>query len=283
MNPNSAFLGERTHLSRVYADGGGAARFFTQFEGETETSAKGRWPSNVVLEHAEGCKPVGTKRVKGSHAAVPQGEPPLTTKTYRTTDRVYGHYEPKATSSHVGLDGKETIEAWECVDGCPVKALDTQSGTLKSGKDVNPTEGPVSGFFGQTMPYYSKDANYGDEGGASRFFSQFDGVPFKYVAKANRKEAGCGEFEVQHITVKPLSLMRWLVKLVTRKGGTILDPYAGSGSTLHAAVLEGMHFIGMERDPESHAEAQKRLEIVFRKEEERKDAEESFEFSMGRG
>ncbi len=108
-------------------------------------------------------------------------------------------------------------------------------------------------------------------------------MPFKYVPKANRKEAGCGEFEVQHITVKPLALMRWLVKLVTRKGGVVLDLYAGSGSTLHAAVLEEMWFIGMERDEKNHAEAEKRLTIVLSREEERRDAEDLFEFAMGRG
>jgi site-specific DNA-methyltransferase (adenine-specific) len=107
-------------------------------------------------------------------------------------------------------------------------------------------------------------------------------VPFKYVAKANRKEAGCGEFEVQHVTVKPLALMRWIVKLVTRKGGTVLDMYCGSGSTCHAAALEGMHYIGMERDEASHAEATRRLEIVLQRAQEAKDAEALFEFSMGR-
>lgn len=135
-----------------------------------------------------------------------------------------------------------------------------------------------SGF----KPMTNNPDYHADGTSASRFFSQFDGVPFKYVAKANRKEAGCGEFEVQHITVKPLALIRWIVKLVTRKGGLVLDMYCGSGTTCHAAVLEGMNFIGMERDETNHAEAQKRLGIVFKKEEARKEAEDSFDFAMGR-
>lgn len=62
---------------------------------------------------------------------------------------------------------------WACVDGCPVKELDKQTGILVSGKDVNPTSSNVSGFFGKKDNYYSAASNYGDSGGASRFFKQF--------------------------------------------------------------------------------------------------------------
>ena len=53
-----------------------------------------------------------------------------------------------------------------------------------------------------------------------------------------------------HPTVKPLKLMRWLVRLVTPEGGTVLDPFAGSGTTLAAATLEDRHSIGVELTPE---------------------------------
>jgi DNA modification methylase/NAD-dependent dihydropyrimidine dehydrogenase PreA subunit len=53
-----------------------------------------------------------------------------------------------------------------------------------------------------------------------------------------------------HPTVKPIDLMRWLVRLVTPPGGRILDPFAGSGTTGIAAALEGFDFIGIEREPE---------------------------------
>ena len=48
--------------------------------------------------------------------------------------------------------------------------------------------------------------------------------------------------------VKPLALMRWLVRLVTPPGGTVLDPIAGSGTTLEAAMLEGFNVTGIERE-----------------------------------
>jgi site-specific DNA-methyltransferase (adenine-specific) len=53
-----------------------------------------------------------------------------------------------------------------------------------------------------------------------------------------------------HPTVKPLDLVRWLVKLVTPPGGLVLDPFTGSGTTGAAAVLEGRQFLGIEREPE---------------------------------
>jgi site-specific DNA-methyltransferase (adenine-specific) len=51
-----------------------------------------------------------------------------------------------------------------------------------------------------------------------------------------------------HPTVKPIALMRYLVRLVTPPGGVVLDPFLGSGSTACAAVLEGFDYIGMEMD-----------------------------------
>jgi len=51
-----------------------------------------------------------------------------------------------------------------------------------------------------------------------------------------------------HPTVKPADLMRYLCRLVTPPGGTVLDPFMGSGSTGKAAMLEGFRFIGIEMD-----------------------------------
>jgi site-specific DNA-methyltransferase (adenine-specific) len=70
---------------------------------------------------------------------------------------------------------------------------------------------------------------------------------FFFVAKAKGKDRNEGlKSENQHPTVKPTQLMRYLVKLVTPPGGTVLDPFTGSGSTGKAAILEGFRFIGCE-------------------------------------
>jgi DNA modification methylase len=89
-----------------------------------------------------------------------------------------------------------------------------------------------------------------------------------FTSKANRREreAGCETLPLRaapiyphgpgavrevhniHPTVKPLALMRWLVRLLCPPGGTVLDPFTGSGSTGAACVLEGRRFVGIERD-----------------------------------
>jgi len=86
-----------------------------------------------------------------------------------------------------------------------------------------------------------QEVGYGDRGGASRFF---------YVAKASRAERNKGLARNIHPTVKPVDLMRYLIRLVTPKGGTVLDPFLGSGTTAVAAIEEGVNWIGCEREPE---------------------------------
>ena len=142
-----------------------------------------------------------------------------------------------------------------CAAGCPVAELDRQSGTLTSG--ANPTRrGPdnarntFGGYAGQTDAAPARGI---DTGGASRFFTvtEWDpitDVPFRYVAKPGKTErnAGVAEGTSGHPTVKPVDLMRWLVRLVTPPGGTVLDPFLGSGTTAVAAILEGFDWVGCE-------------------------------------
>ena len=121
--------------------------------------------------------------------------------------------------------------------------LDEQSGRLASGK------APATGFvrhsdkhrnaYGRFEGQRAEPTTlYGDSGGASRFF---------YVAKASKSERGEGNL---HPTVKPVQLMRYLVRLITPPGGTVLDPFAGSGTTLLAAEREGFDSVGIEMNPE---------------------------------
>jgi DNA modification methylase len=98
-----------------------------------------------------------------------------------------------------------------------------------------------------------KEFGYGDTGGASRFF---------YTAKASRAERGEGN---HHPTVKPLALLRYLSRLTkTPTGGVVLDPFAGSGTTIAAALLEGRDAIGIELDHEYFEIMRRRVEAVER-------------------
>jgi site-specific DNA-methyltransferase (adenine-specific) len=118
------------------------------------------------------------------------------------------------------------------------QVLDQQSGISKS-TPFNVEGGfGVSDVLGKGENIIKSDRGFNDKGGASRFF---------YCAKASKKDRDVNNF---HPTVKPTALMEYLIKLVTPKGGTVLDCFLGSGSTGKAAVRNGFDFIGIERDEE---------------------------------
>jgi len=160
-------------------------------------------------------------------------------------------------------------------DGSPeVLAVfpETTGGALRTGHKQG------SGSFGRVGGDVIAGTYGGDSGSAARFF---------YCAKASRaeRELGLADFAPEtvgdgrkksidnayqrgkterrnvHPTVKPVAVMRWLVRLVTPPGGTILDPYTGSGTTGVAAALEdgGFDFIGCELSPEYVALARARI------------------------
>lgn len=172
-------------------------------DGGTMASASpaGRWPSNVVLSHADAC-----------------------------------------------ADG--------CARGCPVAELDRQSGRLTSG--ANPTRRGSDKFRDAYGEFTGQEecipARGADSGGASRFFPTF-----RYSAKAPTAERPRGVDGTAHPTVKPLALMRWLVRLVTPPGGLVLDPFKGSGTTLEACLLEGFPAIGMDNDWANMSRTAKRI------------------------
>jgi site-specific DNA-methyltransferase (adenine-specific) len=130
------------------------------------------------------------------------------------------------------------------LDGSQADALDAQTGVLTSGLFKGHRNGDK---FRTAYSEFKGDAaqeveTYGDSGGASRFFPTF-----RYEAKAPSSERPRAN-EIAHPTVKPLDLMRWLVRLVTPRGGTVLDMFAGSGTTGEACILEGFLCILIEQE-----------------------------------
>ncbi|HET6919849.1 MAG TPA: DNA methyltransferase [Jiangellaceae bacterium] len=136
-----------------------------------------------------------------------------------------------------------------CSPDCPVAEMDRQSGESTSAAGTqNFRRAETTGWIergGSFTPGREWSAEgYGDSGGASRYFPVF-----RYEPKADSKQRprhGGGS----HPTVKPLDLMRWLVRLVTPPGGTCLDPFLGSGTTAEACMIEGFRCIGIEREDE---------------------------------
>lgn len=150
-------------------------------------------------------------------------------------------------------DGKGRWPANVVLDEEAAQLLDAQSGVLRSGKVTKVYEPRMatSAALGDKLRKLDPSMVFSDAGGASRFY---------YCAKASKSERTCGGLvENPHPTVKPLSLMRWLVKLVTPPGGIVLDLFSGSGTTLVACELEGRPFVGIDKVPEYVRTAQQRV------------------------
>ena len=156
------------------------------------------------------------------------------------------------------------------------RMLDEQSGISQSKRAIRKGTSPNPMSWGKQRMGADAEFGFNDTGGASRFF---------YCAKASKAERNMGldGYEAEavddgrnkpidnpflrgktsrkntHPTVKPLSLMQYLVRLVTPPGGVVLDPFAGSGSTLLAAEMEGFDSIGIELNPEYCEIARARL------------------------
>ena len=237
-------------------------------------SEEGRFPANIILECL--CDEV----IKGE-----KGEPFL----YKGKE--YNNKELEGGRSVDFMKGSKAEAPNNYNDKgdihtnpmCPCYLMDEQSGNLKStgairkkDTETEPTSWDMNKKVGNNSNPYA-----GQSGGASRFFYQAK------VSKAERN-MGLDEFEEvkiktnisglddkpredgsiretpskknTHPTVKPVSLMAYLCRLVTPPNGIVLDPFMGSGSTGIAARLEGFRFIGMEMDKEYFKIASARIE-----------------------
>ena len=200
-------------------------------------NAAGRWPTNIVLTHSASCEVIGTRQIKGDSRS--GQEPGRRPGGFGDTGADVGAGGPNGT-----LRGDEVVDVWRCAPDCPVGELDRQSGVL--------TSGSWNGVINRARVNTSKGAEnerpradrQSDTGGASRFFPTF-----RYQAKAPASERPRLADGTAHPTVKPVPLLRWLAKLVCPPGGTVLDLFAGSGTTAEACLIEGFRSVLIEQDP----------------------------------
>ena len=144
-------------------------------------------------------------------------------------------YALKKEEGTMNINNQGRFPANVILDEEAGKMLDKQSGVLKSGKHSEKEKNrKAKGMFAGGIA--TENNWYGDLGGASRFF---------YCAKASKKERGEGN---NHPTVKPVSLIKYLVTLVTPPDGVCLDPFMGSGTTAIACINTNRNFIGFELD-----------------------------------
>lgn len=199
----------------------------------------GRWPANVVLSHTRACEMVGTRSDRfGGGASGSSGF----VQGYTAGDGFVAH--------------EAEVDLWNCAPGCPVQDLNRQSGLSASGTAVRHRSGGAT-FGSKVAKPPMQDMGYDDFGGASRFFNTFaydDACDVElpvciYTSKASRSERDKGlNARNPHPTIKPIALMRHLVRLVTPPEGLVLDPFMGSGTTMLACLEEGARGIGMEKD-----------------------------------
>jgi hypothetical protein len=138
----------------------------------TEQHSQGRWPANVILQHLEGCRCEGVKKVSGGSYTGKKSERDGLNKGH---DEIYGDYGSRSVVTHADEDGKETVANWICAEGCPVLALDEQSGVCPSTGD-HPSTAKNTSIYRPGQPPMAQGKLYADTGGASRFFKQATGM-----------------------------------------------------------------------------------------------------------
>ena len=195
-----------------------------------------------VMEHGTGALNIDACRVPtddgyanldvtqgGDHFSIGSRKHTRGTKFVPSTD---GRFP--ANLAHDG--SKEVLELFPQSDG--------QQGKVSGLEPSRIGDNGIYGHFSAGVASIPR----GDSGSAARFF---------YCAKASAQDRGDGN---DHPTVKPNELMRWLVRLVCRKDGIVLDPFCGSGSTGVACVNEGMSFVGIDQDEHYCGIARRRIE-----------------------
>jgi site-specific DNA-methyltransferase (adenine-specific) len=215
--------------------------------------------ANNVLTHGTGGLNIDASRIKG----LTEKELNHTPQKQQSSNPIqFGGAKPGDVVSMYKAEGRWPANL--ILDEYTAELLDEQSGTTNASKTKSSDNRQTfsNEVYSGGLGLHSPANSHNDSGGASRFF---------YVAKASKRDRNEGLEELpdhewrddgaaipqrnhrpflpgknHHPTVKPTALMQYLVKLVTPPGGTVLDPFTGSGSTGKAAILEGFDFIGIE-------------------------------------
>jgi len=247
LNVDACRVGTDQTVTRRNGNSGGSPVGRDERVGEW-TNPPGRYPPNTLLTHAMECERVGVTLASRN---VETGARRGSASVSAYGDGVNGRSTTSTT---------EAVDDWRCVEGCPVRALGEQSGeSASSDRPRFNSARPVTASKGAEAAHIT--SGFSDTGTAARFFPQFqharEEVPFLYCSKPSsaEKRAGLSDDDPRHPTVKPVDLMRWLIRLVTKPGDVVLDPFCGSATTGVAALIEGRRFIGIERAPDDGEQA----------------------------
>jgi hypothetical protein len=228
-----------------------------------------------VLAYSTGALNIDATRVAGENPSITrrQGSTAHLQQRPAAESNAAGKVESRTTPERYREERPgEQLGRWPAnvvLDQSQVAELDRQApDTGGSGRASGPS---LTGATAASAAYGARNGVeatpfYGDRGGASRMFPTF-----RYEAKAPTSERPVVG-GVAHPTVKPLELMQWLVRLVTPKGGTVLEPFAGSGTTVEACLREGFDVIAIEREADYLPLIEKRI---------RKDHAQGLDFDWG--
>ncbi len=261
----------------------------------------GRFPANLIWSHSPNCKRIGAKKVKGStnhhksDSSIWESGKERIGHDYVGPD---GLEEVESWDCHPSCPSWQFAKAGERKTGDvnphpnrskaefdQCKGIAVRTGTFKG------DSGSAARFF-QSCPFTEEDIPaFIYQSKASRAEREKGLEDFEHIAighnlstnacarcgmrikhNGSGKGCECGELREtiklptasknHHPTVKPLSLMRYLCRLITPPGGTVLDPFAGSGTTCLAAKQEGFRFIGIEKEAEYAEIARRRIAAI---------------------
>ena len=204
----------------------------------------GRWPANVAVDASQAEEldtQSGVSRSTSRTGRRRVGKDSGTFGAYAGQDDVESHHDDEGGASRFVFVARDFTGRWPsnvALDDIAAGLVDEMSGETKSaGSRPRSPDGEAQATWSLKRKG-GVQVGHDDEGGASRFF---------YTAKAGTSERPKVNGEM-HPTVKPRSLMQWLIRMVTPPGGVVLEPFAGSGTTVEAAHLERVRVIAIEKD-----------------------------------
>ena len=222
-------------------DSGGASRFFYVAREDNEPCHSTSSVSTAASHSPRQSGPVDSAPNGAATTASPDGE--------RRTDSPSTSGTPSASRPSAGSGttptpntADESSPDWQPGEPSQMVSRARYAASLSRTATTTTTTSPSSSD-GSAEPTTSSTTQ------ASALGVPLDelGSRFNYVAKADASERPRVN-GTAHPTVKPLALMRWLVRLVTPPGGTVLEPFAGSGTTVEACIIEGFQCIAIERE-----------------------------------
>jgi site-specific DNA-methyltransferase (adenine-specific) len=185
------------------------------------------------------------ERVVGFNKSYSNGEPSISLE-----GGADGSLHKRDRSEFDGSKGRWPANL--CHDGSPevLEGFPDANGASSNGRNG------VAGVYQDGIGVAQQVPGYADSGSAARFF---------YTAKADADD----RLNSKHPTVKPVDFMQWLVRLVCPKGATVLDPFAGTGTTGAASFIEGRRCVLIEREVEYLADIERRMELLLSGPDER--------------